>query len=115
MFRDAKEELQRLEAELLAQERPDIVDELDELLEEEPVQPVYRNFSNNYGQDLRNYASGYKAYNADSVDTDLEEYSDEIAEEPREKPLTGLVLTACGLTLGILLVMLYWVFRMWGA
>lgn len=111
MFRDAKEELQRLEAELLAQEKPEIPDEQQNV----PAHPVYRNFSNNYGADLRNYASGYKAYNTDRADADPEDLSDDILEDPREKPMTGLILTACGLTLGILLVMLYWIVKLWGA
>ncbi len=108
MFRDTKEELKRLEAELLAQEQQD-------QQPDPPAQPVYRNFSNHYGADLRNYASGYKAYNTDRTDTGPEELSDEIREEDPEKPLTGLVLTACALTLGILLVMLYWAVRLLGA
>lgn len=105
MFRDTKEELKRLEAELLAQEEQD----------QQPAKTVYRNFSNHYGADLRNYASGYKAYNTDRTDTDPQRLSDQIREEDQEKPLTGLVLTACALTMGILLVMFYWAVRLLGA
>lgn len=108
MFRDTKEELKRLEEELLAQEEQD-------QQPDPPAQPVYRNFSNHYGADLRNYASGYKAYNTDRTDTDPQQLSNQIRGEEEEKPLTGLVLTACALTLGILLVMLYWAVKLLGA
>ncbi|MBO5867596.1 MAG: hypothetical protein J6Q54_01650 [Oscillospiraceae bacterium] len=40
---------------------------------------VYRNFSNRYGADLRNFANGYQVRNTDQVDVDLEEYSEEVA------------------------------------
>lgn len=99
MFRDAKEELERLEEALLEPEEP----------EEVPAQPEYRNFSNNYGRELRNHASGYEAYEEDLADME------ELSDEPQAKSLTGAVLAVCGLTLGILLVVLYWAFRLWGA
>lgn len=103
MFRDAKEELERLEEALLEQEAP------EDIPEEVPAQPVYRNFSNNYGRDLRNYASGYEAYDEDLADVDA------VADEPQAKSLTGPVLAVCGVTLGILLAVLCWAFRLWGA
>lgn len=99
MFRDAKEELERLEEALLEPEEP----------EEVPAQPVYRNFSNNYGRDLRNYASGYEAYEEDPADMEA------VSDEPQAKSLTGVVLAVSGVTLGILLVVLCWAFYLWGA
>ena len=94
MFRDREEELERLQAELLEEEEQETA---EELLEEETVEQllegeeqgenpeVYRNFSNDYGSSLRNFASGYKAYNTDKVDADLEELSRDVMEPPRKK------------------------------
>lgn len=90
MFRDAKEELERLEQQLLQEDMPEEEaqeeeqEDYSEFLPEEGEQTegpvVYRNFSNGYGSQLRNYATGYKAYNADKVDTDMEQFSEEVRE-----------------------------------
>lgn len=87
MFRDASEELKRLEAELLAEEEPEEElppeeEEEDDYFLFEDTRPegdpeVYQNYSNDYGKNLRNYASGYRAYNTDKTDDDLEWYSKE--------------------------------------
>lgn len=76
MFRqtDKDEELKRLEQELLETEE----EPTEEYLEPAAVEDapsgeaprVYRNFSNNYGRDLRNFASDYRAYNADDADAE---------------------------------------------
>ena len=90
MRKDTEEALRRLEQELLAEEEPEAMEEepeeteeeldfgefLEEPDSEEPV--VYQNYSNHYGADLRNYATGYKAYNSDRSDTDLETFSEEV-------------------------------------
>lgn len=101
MFRDAKEELQRLEAALLAQEaeaqnKPEPLPE-----EDTPAEPVYRNFSNQYGFSSR------KVYNADRTDTDPEELGEDIFH-PTRRPSALLVLMACLLVLAALAVMLLW-------
>ena len=91
MNRDRQEELQRLENELLEQE--DVLDEetLDEFEQDDTrigdAPAVYQNFANNYGKDLRNFASGYKAYNADHVDVDIEEFSQEVQEDTPAAPV----------------------------
>jgi len=100
MRKDTQEELQRLEQELLAEEpeeeMPDYGEFLEEPDSEEPV--VYRNASNNYGADLRNYATGYKAYNSDRLDTDLEDFSQRIREEKKPThiwlPILAVALVA---------------------
>ena len=75
------------EAETLAEE----MEAADtEALLTEPVrgdEMVYRNFSNRYGADLRNFASGYCARNTDKVDVDLEEFSEAVAEEEKASRL----------------------------
>lgn len=59
---------------------------------------VYRNFSNNYGADLRNFASGYRARNTDRTDVDFEEYAEAVAEGEKTGsvwlPLLTVVLEA---------------------
>lgn len=122
MFDDAKEELERLEAELLMEEeKPEESseeDRLDALLEEfldEPQETdrddgniVYHNYSNQYGNTLRNYANGYRAYNTDTADRNLDEYSDEVDAPEKEKGLGGLIAIALALMLGILGVLAWW-------
>lgn len=69
---------------------------------------VYQNFSNGYGRNLRNFASGYRAYNSDDCDEDLDAFSQEVYEEPPEKSNLGLVITACVLAtiLGVVALLL---------
>ena len=131
MFQDAQEELKRLEQELLAgEDAPDQThppeedalldeDELDTLLsqtqriETPEGAAVYRNHSNDYGKNLRNYASGYKAYNTDNCDPDLEEYSQQVYA-PGKKGIAGLVVTALLLTAAIFAVLCYLIVRYGG-
>ena len=91
MFRDAKEELQRLEEELLeAEEQP------GEELEEDYV----------------NQSADCRVYNSDRTDVDLEEFSQQVRET--EKSLTGWVVLAFVLMTGIVCVLGYWVLRYLG-
>ena len=94
MKRDREEELERLQQELLAEEEESAPQEegfldeetLDTLLADEKASAagVYQNYSNNYGKDLRNFASGYQAYNADDVDVDMDEFSEEVEDDVDE-------------------------------
>lgn len=122
MFRDAKEELERLESELLAEEDETPEEELlpeetlDELLQDTRAAQsggVYSNFSNGYGRNLRNYASGYKAYNSDKCDEDLDTYS-EAVRAPMRSGLTGWVVLALLLLAGIFAVLIWYLVRYGG-
>lgn len=108
--KDKEEELLRLQQALLAQEEP--VEELpreeaylddglvDTLLEEDTKTGsagVYQNFSNGYGKDLRNFASGYKAYNSDKTDTDLEKYSEAVRKPKKGGGFIIFLLILVGL------------------
>lgn len=131
MFRDAKEELARLEAELLATERAEENDALLEAFlreedgEEDPLEDyleddvdfedmdfgdhpgmVYQNYSNNYGRNPQPRA----AYNSDRTDEDLNVYSDEVYQGQKDN-IRGLLITALVLLGGIFAVLLFWVFR----
>lgn len=133
MFHDAQEELKRLEAELLAEEapagEPEDTPAQDDLLDEESLDAllaqtqrietpegasVYQNYSNDFGKNLRNYASGYRAYNTDRTDEDLEEFSQQVYS-PKKKGLAGLVITALLLTAAIFAVLCYLVLRFGGS
>jgi len=71
VFDDPRKELQRLQQELLAEEEEDLEDLMEEYAEEDyesffqedyedeyTQEPFYRNFSNRYGADVRNFANG---------------------------------------------------------
>ena len=99
MSRDTDEELQRLQDALLQEdEEKETVCEEDETLPNIvtddtfriPDAGVYQNFSNDYGKNLRNYATGYNAYNADKTDTDLDEFCETVLEEKRPHNLLWL-------------------------
>ena len=105
MYQDRDEALQKLSRELLEEEEKQLPEAADA-----PV--VYRNFANNYGKDLRNFASNYSAYNADNTDEDPQELADEILEEPKKELLWPLIALNLLLLGGIVCVLAYWVFGM---
>lgn len=93
MFRDTQEELERLQAQLLEEtEEEENTSEEAAFLDEEDFDTllydtdqgenprVYENYSNDYGSSLRNFATGYKAYNSDRTDTDLDAFSENVFE-----------------------------------
>ena len=107
---DTREELERIEKELLAQE-PEAEDILDDVLIQEvlaepafedmdeikePDEPmIYCNFSNDYGRDLELPAE--------------EEKKQELAKA--DKVGMGLMIGASALALGIIIVMIYWLVK----
>lgn len=119
MFKDRNAELQRLEEALLEEEDKQILpveetpedeellsdDLLDELLEDTapiPSTVSYQNFSNDYGN----------AYNADRTDVDLEDYSDQLQSDRKDR--SGLVIVACLLALGVLGMIIYLMLKQGG-
>lgn len=124
MFRDRQEELDRLQEQLLEEEEPEEVlesEDEDGYLDEEELNMlldgndqgenprVYQNYSNDYGRNLRNYATGYKAYNADKTDEDMDSYSQAVLEPKKDRGITALLLLMLGLLCGIAAV-LGWIF-----
>lgn len=113
MFRDTKEELARLERELLAEEEnyaeePEddgfdaFLDDPDDFGEEHPG--IYQNYSNGYGR-----KQPHNVYNADQTDEDLEAFSDTI-QEPEHSD-AGFIAVICFLLLAIAGVLLFCVLR----
>ncbi len=121
MFKDKEEELKRLSRQLRETEEPEPAEEEPdvEILLEDDTQiadmedGVYRNASNDYGKNLRNFASGYRAYNGDKTDVDLDEITEELRadDESAEKRLTGLTVTAFVLAAAVIGVLVYWLLR----
>ena len=127
MFRDAKEELNRISAELLAEEdtqeienapqeelsATQILDEellnsfLDETQKIENVD-TYQNYSNQYGTQTQ----VFQAYNTDESDLDFQQYADMVYETPKKEKLTGLIFVAILLAMGILGVLIWWLLRL---
>ena len=101
MFKDAKKELERLEAELLAQEEAEEELEAEESLPDdgEDSPELYRNFSNHY-----------RAYNADRTDWDPEELSEEL-NRPKKSGVWGLCAVVLLLVAGIFLLLAWWLLR----
>jgi len=123
VFKDRDEELWRIQQALLAEEpeteeEPEASDEDADFLPEETQIPngpgVYKNFSNGYGASLRNYASGYRAYNRDKTDDDLDEYSQDVWEGRPKGRLTGLIVAIVLLSLGIVGILAFWAVRYGG-
>ena len=112
MFKDTQKELKRLEAELLAQEpQQDKTDEealLEDILEE------YGSHNQTPEQPPLEYTQVYQSarvYNNDSVEQDPEELSEELLEEPKEKGVLALAITAGVLTVAILCTIVWWIAR----
>ena len=108
MFRDAKEELQRLEQLLEETEEETEEAELpaeqadDDLPEEAPL--VFRNYSNDYGG---------KIYNSDRTDVDLHSYSEEV-RQPQKRGVSWLVALVFLLLTGIVVMLGLFVLKMRG-
>ena len=93
MFKDRQKALEALEAELLREE-----EEEEQLPEEEPL---YRNFSNNYGN----------IYNRDVEEEDLEDYVREVQNAGSSGRTKGLVALLLILVAGIFLMLAFLLMR----
>ncbi len=116
MNKDTQEALERFEQALeeiqaeidASQEAPEAEFE-DEFQEaygdgpEEDAPMVYRNAANHYGADIRNAASGYKAYNTDRVDGELEDFSQQVYTGQRPMPFPWVpLITATAAAVAVL-------------
>ena len=131
MFQDAKEELKRLEQQLLAEEDEPVqeetaddisseeLEELKQLLESDSKEPMLTedddfDIVRNFDGQVRNYANNYKAYNSDKSDTDLESYSEEVRNPGQERSESFLTVLALVLLAGILGILVWWLIRFKG-
>lgn len=123
MYRDREEELQRLQEQLLEVEEPAQEQDEEELLDEDTLEEllsdssqikntrVYQNFSNDYGKNLRNYASGYNAYNSDKADTDLDSYSEAVREPKKTDGLLWLAVVLLAMMAAVVGAIVWMSFR----
>ena len=126
MFKDAQKELKRLE-ELLEEELPEEeFDEFDgEYQDEEPEPEEEDDFDQEEWEQLRStlvFRSGAEkfrqqlaeaeVYNSDRTDGEPADLDEE--ESSEEKPLTGLVILAVLLTLGVVGMVIWFLLRYMG-
>ena len=104
MFRDRDEELKRLQAELLEEEEQETAEE--EYLQEDVEQLLEDEEKVSDPDSYRNFATGYKAYNTDRVDEDLDDLSDAVLHGPDKKK--GGCLAVVFLLLTALLLAILW-------
>ena len=99
MPKDQEEALQRLEEALLEE---GAAPEEDVAEDTAPAAScvVYRNYSNGYGKDLRNFASGYRTYDPNVCDEQL--------PTGRRRSLFPLAMLLLILTAGILAVLVWY-------
>ena len=123
MPRDKDEALQRLQQALLEEEECDPAEAFED--EDFPAfstdddtriadAEVYQNFSNDYGKTLRNYASGYRAYNTDKTDTDLHDYSETVRQGNSPRRLLLLPVLLLVLLAAVVLLLLWKYFGLGG-
>ena len=103
MRQDHEEALKKLSAELLEKNTEQVPENAESNV-------VYRNFANNYGRDLRNFASNYSAYNADLTEESPQKLAEELLEEPKKERLWPFVMVDLLLLGGIFAMVAYWIF-----
>ena len=110
MYKDQKEALRRLEAELLMeeyQEQKSLEEELAEArellgdMDEEEL--LYRNYSNGYG------GAAVQAWSQEDLDED--DYEQEVSSTERKSDLRILTAVALALLAGIFCMLAYWAVR----
>lgn len=119
MYKDAKEELKRLEQALLEEEEEQQTEEeadtdIDALLEQtkEMLEQPSDETQVFHWQPEELQRSG-RVYNADKTDEDLLQFSEQV-RGGEKKSLTGLIITAAVLAAGIVAVVIWWILRYGG-
>lgn len=112
MFRDTKEELDRLEAELLEDDMPEAEtaelqeEQEEDLLNEEALDALLSDdhkFGGAEGADIyKNYSNGYRAYNSDKTELSPEALSQELTAKERDPVVVGLTALALILVAAIM-------------
>ena len=122
MFRDREKELQRLEEELLAEEKREQEEKLVEqdVFDTDAPTMVFHQSDEDLTAEIRRIleesdrrqAQSVRVYNTDRCDTDLEDYSEQV-RQPRKKDRSILYLSILAgvLTLCIVIVVLVWLKR----
>jgi len=122
MYKDAKEELKRLEEALLEEEEDQqaetaeaaetdidaLLEQTKEMLEKSSDETQVFHWS---PEELQR--SG-RVYNADRTDEDLQQFAEQVRDGGK-KSLTGWIITAAVLAAGIAAVVIWWIIRYGGA
>ena len=121
MYKDAKEELKRLEDALLEEEAqqeeteaPEEAEDIDALLEQA------KDLLQKSTEDTQVFhlppevVQDAHVYNTDKMDGDMDSFA-EAVHSGEEKGVTGLVATAIALAAGIIGVLIFWIIRYGGA
>ncbi len=109
MYKDAREELQRLEDALLEEEAIE-EETLEEDTEEALLAATQRIESlEQVEEQTPDLAATRRIYNADPLDVDLEDYARQVQEAP--KSLTGLIIAAAALAAGVIGILVWWLLR----
>ena len=121
MYKDAKEELKRLEEALLEEEE---VQEAQEQQEEDDIDALLeetKRLTQEHGDETQVFRwneqdllQSARVYNTDKIDEDLNRFAEKVMEEPA-KGIKGLTITAIGLAAAVLLVVVVWLIRYGGA
>ena len=124
MFRDAQEELKRLEAQLLAEE-PEEEKKEPESPEEAPpeeaeltaedlaqLRQLLKDPEPEY--EIRNYANHYKAYNTDRTDEDPDAYTQELESLSERRGGAVRILVAILLLAAVIGTVAWWLLRAGG-
>lgn len=117
MFRDAREELERLERQLQEAEDTCREEEYEALNSEEDEETVLQQQDPSMPDDdlafYRNYANDYTVYNTDRTDVDLDQYSEEV-RQPRSQGIGCLLILAALLLAAIACALVYLVLKLRG-
>ena len=119
MYKDAKEELKRLEEALLEEEvqdeQPQQEDDIDALLEEAKLlMKEYGDETQVFRWNQEQLQHSVQVYNTDKTDEDLERFAEKVMEDP-VRGSKGLTITAIALAAAIVLVLIVWLIRYGGA
>lgn len=101
MFRDREKALEQLQKQLLEEDEEETAPAKESPEKDDLPQQVYAD-----------YTADVRVYNSDITDTDLDDYSREIYDEPQRK--TGCVLWFILLTAGVLLALSYFLAKQGG-
>ena len=109
MSRDTDDALRKLQDALWeedAQETPFLTEEEIDALSDQDI-------SSHEPKSVRNYASGYKVYNSDKTDTDLDAFSETVrmSENHRHRGRGLLATVLCLLTAAVVAALLFYLYK----
>ena len=118
MYKDAKEELKRLEEALLEEEEDQQAEtetDIDALLEQtKEMLGKSSDETQVFHWEPEELQRSGRVYNTDRTDEDLQQFAEQVRDGGK-KSLTGWIVTAAVLAAGIVAVVIWWILRYGGA